>query len=142
MSHMRHFAAVPDGRYRIEFRDNLVSYPLPTQEVMLVLSNMHSISDRLILSVPFSGSATIQAYLTTRELYRDIQAPNTPVRHLTPVSSFAALLATENSVWQDHANQQVWVNVSGGLASPGGAPTDPLSDEMLYRATYLRVFKP
>jgi len=34
------------------------------------------------------------------------------------------------------------VNVSGGLALPGGAPTDPLSDEMLYRATYLRIFKP
>ena len=142
MSHMRHFAAVPDGRYRIEFRDHLVSHPLPTQEVMLVLSNMHSTSDRLILSVPFSGSATIQAYLTTRELYWDIQAPNTPVRHLTPVGSFAALLATENSVWQDHASQQVWVNVSGGLALPGGAPTDPLSDEALYRATYLRIFKP
>jgi hypothetical protein len=142
MAHMRHFAAVPNGRYRIEFRDSSVSYPLPTQEVMLVLSNMHSSTDRLILAVPFSSSIPVQAYLTTRELYWDIQAPGTPVRHLTPVSSLAALLTTENSVWQDYAHQQVWVNVSGGMPLPGGDPSDPLSDEALYRETYLRIFKP
>lgn len=142
VAHMRHFAAVPDGRYRIEFRDAVTALPPPTQEVKLNLSNMHTTADKLILAVPFSGNRTVQAYITTRELYWDVQQLGTPVRHLTQVHSFASLLTTDNSFWQDNASNQVWVNVSGGLALPGGEPANPLSDEALYRETHLRVFAP
>ena len=142
VAHMRHFAAVPNGRYRIEFRDAVTALPPPTQEVKLNLSNMHTTADKLILAVPFSGSRTVQAYLTTRELYWDVQQLGTPVRYLTQVHSFASLLTTDNSFWQDNASNQVWVNVSGGMALPGGEPANPLSDEALYRVTYLRIFAP
>lgn len=84
----------------------------------------------------------MQAYLTTRELDWDVQQLGTPVRYLTQVHSFASLLTTDNSFWQDNASNQVWVNVSEGMTLPGGEPANPLSDQALYRVTYLRIFAP
>lgn len=142
MPWMRHFAAVPGGRYRIELRDATTSLPPPVQEFKLSLMNMHTTDDQIILSVPFSGSVTARAYLTTRENY-DSAAPGAPHRRdLTQVSSFAALLSTDNSMWQDTANNQVWVNVRGGVPWEGGAPLNPFSDAALYRDTNLRIYRP
>ncbi|GIW02054.1 G8 domain-containing protein [Roseiflexus sp.] len=141
MPWMRHFAAVPGGRYLIEFRDAANSLPSPSHEVKLELTNMHSPADQVILAVPFSGSVTARAYLTTRQSY-EYAAPGSPDRRdLTPVSSMAALLATDNSMWQDTVNQRVWVHVRGGVPWSGGEPTNPLSDAALYRDTILRIVR-
>jgi hypothetical protein len=42
-------------------------------------------------------------------------------------------------MWQDTANNLVWVKVSGGLLSPDEANWAPNSDEALYRDIYLRI---
>ena len=141
MSHMRHFAASPGARYVISFTDDLGnSWSMPTQEVMLTLSNMHTHTDQLILSVPFSGSVVITAYLTTHGSYQNPPL-SAPIRYLTPVSTQAALFSTLNSVWRNSADNRVWVNVTGGMALPGGEPSNPVSNEALYRTTYLRIYR-
>jgi hypothetical protein len=143
MPWMRHFAAVPGGRYRVEFRDGTTTTPLPLQELKITLSNMHTTDDRLILALPFGGSGTVEAYLTTRENYQDSAPGAAERRDLTPVMSFAALVATDNSFWHDTASQQVWVNVQGGVPpSWNSALLDPLSDTALYRETILRIYRP
>ncbi|GIV88227.1 MAG: hypothetical protein KatS3mg055_0745 [Chloroflexus sp.] len=143
MPWMRHFAAVPGGRYRVEFRDGTTTTPLPLQELKITLSNMHTTDDRLILALPFGGSETVEAYLTTRENYQDPEPGAAERRDLTPVMSFAALVATDNSFWHDTASQQVWVNVQGGVPIDiWTAPLDPLSDRALYRETMLRIYRP
>ncbi|WP_298817410.1 G8 domain-containing protein [Chloroflexus sp.] len=142
MSWMRHFAAVPGGRYLVEFRDSTTSVALPVSELKVMLSNMHTTADQVILGLPFGGSAPVLAYLTTRENYDDAQPGAPHRRDLTQVSSFTALLTTDNSFWHDIANQRVWVNARGGVPFTGSAPNDPLSDEALYRDTYLRLYRP
>ncbi len=142
MPWMRHFAAVPGGRYRVEFRDATVTVAPPSRELKLTLTNMHTTADQVILSLPFSGNDPVFAYLTTREHY-EYASPGAPERRdLVSVSSLAAMLTTANSFWHDATNQQVWVHLRGGVPWPGGEPADPISDEQLYRATYLRVYRP
>ncbi len=142
MPWMRHFAAVAGGQYLVEFRDETMSVAPPIKELNLTLSNMHSTADQIILGLPFGGSAPVQAYLTTRESY-EYSMPGSPERRdLTPVSSLAALLSTANSIWHDPAQQRVWIHARGGLPFVDGDPTDPLSDEALYRHTYLRIYRP
>ncbi len=142
MPWMRHFAAVPGGRYLIELRDATTSLPPPAQEFKLALTNMHTTADQIILGVPFSGSVTARAYLTTRNNYESA-LPGAPHRRdLVQVSSFNEMLTTDNSMWQDVANQRVWVNVRGGVPWEGSTPSNPFSDDALYRNTNLRIYRP
>ncbi|WP_299645314.1 G8 domain-containing protein [uncultured Chloroflexus sp.] len=142
MQWMRHFATVSGGRYLVEFRDGSTSLPPPTHELRLLLSNMHTTSDQIILGVPFSSGSGVVAYLTTRELYQNAEAGAPERRDLMPVNSFAAMLATDNSMWHDQANQRVWINVRGGVPIFGDELADPLSDASLYRETNVRIYRP
>lgn len=139
---MRHFAAVPGGRYLVEFRDSSTSVPPPARELRLALSNMHTTSDQIILGLPFSSGGGVVAYLTTREAYQNSEPGAPERRDLTPVTSFAAMLATDNSMWHDQANQRVWINVRGGVPIFGAGLEDPLSDKSLYRETNVRIYRP
>jgi hypothetical protein len=139
MPWMRHFAAVPGGRYILRFRDANVTLPNPT-EVALSLSNLHQRNDSLILAISYSGSVSARAYLSTEYNFTDTSAGSPYRRDLAPVASLSALLsASADSMWQDTANNLVWVKVSGGLLSPDEANWAPNSDEALYRDIYLRI---
>jgi hypothetical protein len=141
MPWMRHFAAVPGGRYVLRFRDANGTLPDP-REVALNLSNAYRPDDSLILAISYSGSTPAQAYLSTEYNFTGTRADSPYRRDLTPAADLPALLnADADSMWQDTANNLVWVKISGGLPSPGEANWTPNSDDALYRGMYLRIYQ-
>jgi hypothetical protein len=138
MPWMRHFAAVPGGRYVLRFRDATTTLPDPS-DVTLSISNAYRADDSLIIGISYSGSANAQGYLTT---HNTAQIGSLHRRELVAVNSYSELVGTSmDSIWQDRANNLVWVRISGGLPSPGEANWAPNSDAELYRHMTLRIYQ-
>ena len=140
---MRHFAARPGGRYELHFPGK----PLPKRFAMAV-NNAYRGGDYMIFGVSFDGAVTAGGYtLSGYEYSREkVNASwfNSPaemqkyVRTFLPASSLAEVVASSGDrIWQDRANNMVWVRIQGGMAYPGESKLVPNSDEDLYRTLSL-----
>ena len=139
LGNMRHFAARPGGRYVVRFPGR----PIPSW-VAFTIRNGYRSSDAVLVAVSFSGSVTATAYTVSgQEHNRENPPDRSYVRSFTPVSSLAEVAAaTAPSLWQDRANNLVWLKYRGGMAYPNEANLKVNSDEWLNRANAVVIQGP
>ncbi len=131
LGNMRHFAARPGGRYVVRFPGK----PIPSW-VAFTIRNAYRASDSVTVAVSFSGAVNAAAYTVSgQEHNRENPPDRSYVRNFTPVSSLAEVTAsTGPALWQDRANNLVWLKYRGGMAYPNEANLKVNSDEWLNRA--------
>jgi hypothetical protein len=133
LGNMRHFAAMRNGRYKLEFVGlNAGDTALvPSEFLQMAIANAFRPEDEFILGVPFSN-ATVPK-VTLRNYTQTIT--------LTAVSSLAMVEASNGDVfWQDRNASRIWIKAkapNSGLNSSA----DAQSDVNLYREYYLRLDK-
>jgi hypothetical protein len=131
LGHMRHFSARNGGRYVLRFPGR--SMP---RSLELTVTNVYRANDAFILAVSFDGSLNAGGYITSwhnRSEPRNWGATTNPgyVRRFSAAGSYAEVAnSSGNLIWQDRANNLVWIKVQGGL-TPSTGPTN--SDQDLYR---------
>lgn len=130
-SNMRHFAAVPNGLYLLEFPGD----PIPSQRVELGVSNAYREGDSFILGVSFSSGVTPNVY---------VSAPYTNTPSLMQATDSLENVAASNGdlYWQDSENQRVWVKLQAPGVAPEPLPGEELLDQNLYRGFRLHVEAP
>lgn len=135
--HMRHFAARNGGRYILRFPNR----PLPNY-VAMNIRNAYRTSDSLVIAVGFNGATTAGGYVALgQEWHRENPAPNL-TRQFQPAGSMAELVGSttgNHRLWQDRANNLVWVKFQGGGAYPYEAQLPLHSDDDLYRPSSIVV---
>jgi hypothetical protein len=121
---MRHFAAHTGGRYVLRFPNK----PLP-QWVAMSVGNVYRVGDQFLLAVSFDGSLNATGYISATGVNRDDPKRWLPTdsfykyaRFLKPAASLGDVTAAPAAdlMWQDRANNLVWLKVQGGLF-----PNDP-----------------
>ena len=135
----RHFAARSGGRFVLRFPND----PLPKSVAFNVINAFRD-TDSFIIGIGFSGSVTAAGYtMSGNNVYRydaKVSPTNgmyasTYARYFKPAASLAEVVAGNGDLmWQDRANNMVWVRYRGGL----GYPLDferirPGSDADIYR---------
>lgn len=121
---MRHFAAVQDNRYVLNFP----THAWTPRYVAMNVSNAYRVSDSMLLGVPFDGRYTAAGYsaagmeynreypMLDPQYYPD-STPSKPsaVRYFKRGNSMADVLADPSgaTVWQDSANNRVWLRHTG-----------------------------
>jgi G8 domain len=118
---MRHFTARPKGRYTVTFSENGQQVFLPTH-LDVSITNAHRATDEIVLGLAFQGSKTAAAVLSVGQSKR-------PEQRLIyrPANTFQEVLDSNGDVmWQDRANNLVWVKVKGGrmLYNPPEIPLE------------------
>lgn len=142
LSHMRHFAAHPDGYYTVEFPDiSLIN------DIGLALHNFLSAEDSLVVGIEYSGEfAVSQVFTSTFYNYFDTGHTNggaSGIKHIyTQVDSLQAVInSTGETYWQDTINNKVWVKIKGGIDQLWDPDDyDQHSPELLYWRMYLRIW--
>jgi hypothetical protein len=134
---MRHFAARQGGNYILRFPGK----PAP-RYVAMGISNAFRASDSFVIAIAFDGSATPSGYtLAGREFNRDdpkidsaFWASSPSIRWFKPAASLQAIAASEGDLmWQDKANNLVWIKFKGGMPYMASGPNSADSNEDLYR---------
>ena len=135
----RHFAARSGGRFVLRFPND----PLPKSVAFNVINAFRD-TDSFVIGIGFSGSVTAAGYtMSGNNAYRydaKVSPTNgmyasTYARYFKPAASLAEVIAGNGDLmWQDRANNMVWVRYRGGL----GYPLDfervrPGSDADIYR---------
>ncbi len=132
LGHMRHFAARNGGRYTINFPGR----PAPNS-VYFNIQNAYRAGDSVLLGVKFNGGVQASGYTVAgKPNQRESVDMNDPsVRKFVPVGSMAEVASSTSGdkMWQDRANNLVWIKHQGGMAYPNAAGLVPNSDEELYR---------
>ncbi|UUX96854.1 G8 domain-containing protein [Aquabacterium sp. J223] len=144
LGNMRHFAARIGGRYVLTFPTNA-----PPRRVAMQITNAYRDGDWFILGVAFDGSAPATGYFfshtTDREKpkYWTSSSPDERfVRRLATVGTLAEVLSSNGEkLWQDSANNRVWVKVKGGLPHPYDNPAIAETQEGLYREMSLVLYQ-
>ena len=142
----RHFAARAGGRFVIRFPND----PLPKM-ISFNVVNAFRDTDSFLVGMPFDGAATAAGYtMAGNNAYR-FDAKVSPTngmyaskyaRYFKSAASLAEVTAGNGDLmWQDRANNMVWVRYRGGL----GYPLDferirPGSDADLYRQTSVVLY--
>jgi G8 domain/Right handed beta helix region len=133
LGNMRHFAAMRNGRYKLEFVGlNLGDLPLvPSEFLQMKIANAFRPGDEFILGVPFSNSTVPKVKLENHKQSIALMA----------VPSLAIVEASNGNVfWQDRSANRIWIKAK----TPNGdedASSDAMSDLNLYRGYYLRLDK-
>ena len=151
---MRHFAAVPGGRYQI----GMPTHTHAPRYVAFNIDNAYRESDSLLLAIPFDGRVTAAGYQIAGRRYNreyplleparhpdSTPAQPTDTRYLVHAQSLAQVRAdtTGKLMWQDRANNLVWVRYSGTVYSAAQqALQDSRSDEGLYYASSVVLYPP
>ena len=138
LGHMRHFAARPGGRYVVRFPDR----PLPTWLAFNV-DNGYRAGDSLLMGLSFDGRVNVAGY-TVAGQQNNREAPYDArfVRYFQPVSSLAEVSAgAGDRMWQDRANNLVWIKYTGGMGHPKEASLVVNSDDWLYRASSIVLYQ-
>ncbi|MGI1677590.1 MAG: hypothetical protein K6L75_02580 [Cellvibrionaceae bacterium] len=115
---MRHAALVKGGRYAFNFSNydsnTQQQIPnIPSEDITFKLDMLMRQQDFVTIAVPFAGSATAKAYVSS---YRHSDArpgfaPQTVV-DLTPANSLAEVDAGNGDLmWHDKSNNKVWIKV-------------------------------
>ena len=138
LQHMRDFAATPNGIYEISFSWlNPDSYPEYPTDFSMLVENMLTEDDTLVLSIEYDGSLepTVDLWI-----YNGYTVP------YEQVFSLAELRDSPGETWyQDPANNKVWVKLQGGRWQFWTNDTSldvPSNDDLLYQPVVLRVFEP
>lgn len=129
----RHFATRGGGIYRLSFPN----HP-PARRILLDVRNAWREADSFVLGIEFDGAVTAVGY-TAASPYRgrsiaELQ-PGTPLapfgRVFTHAASLAEVVASNGDrIWQDRAQNMLWLKYRGGLGFPAG-----MGDEAeLYKA--------
>jgi G8 domain/Right handed beta helix region len=133
---MRHFAAMRNGRYILEFADSAGTKApiIPAEFLQMSISNNYRPSDEFLLAVPFSGTANPKVIL--RRPYSSVV-----LRSLTSATSLADAEASAGTkFWQDKKSNRIWINVK--YTNETGDPSLTATDDMnLYRNFELRIDK-
>ena len=144
LSNMRHFAARSDGTYVLRFPGK----PIPTRFAMEVVNGYRK-TDSFMLSVSFDGKAVASGYTVTgfqsdRFAAKD-WAPSDPRRGY--IRDFKSALNKEevmqsagDKMWQDRANNLIWLKFQGGLPSPNEWNYGANSEESLYRMHNIVIY--
>jgi hypothetical protein len=121
---MRHFTAVPSGRYLVEFP----THARPPRYLAFNIENAYRESDDMLIAVPFDGRYTAAGYHIAGAQYNreypllnpsgnpeSSAAKPTATRYLVAASSLAQVRAdtTGKLMWQDKANNLVWLRYTG-----------------------------
>ena len=139
---MRHFAARSGGTYVLRFPGK----PAPRYLAMSV-TNAYRSADSFMLAVAFDGAATPAGYtLAGREHNRDdpmkdptLWATDPSIRWFKSASSLAAVAASSgDQIWQDKANNLVWIKYQGGMPFMGNPVAN--SNDDLYRSYSLVLY--
>ena len=135
----RHFAARSGGRFVLRFPND----PLP-KSISFNVINAFRDTDSFIVGIAFDGSTTATGYTVAGNNAYRFDAKLSPTngmyaskyaRYFKPAASLEQVVAGNGDLmWQDRANNMVWVRYRGGL----GYPLDferirPGSDADLYR---------
>lgn len=135
----RHFAARAGGRFVLRFPND----PLPKSVAFNVINAFRD-TDSFVIGIGFDGSTTAAGYIMSGNNSYRYDAKVSPTngmyaskyaRYFKPAASLAEVIAGNGDLmWQDRANNIVWVRYRGGL----GYPLDferirPGSDADLYR---------
>ena len=144
LPNMRHFAARTGARYVLRFPGK----PNPRSFAMSV-SNAFRAGDSFVFAVAFDGSVNATGYLLAgSEHNRDDpknwasgDARNQHVRRFTATSSLAEVQNSPGDrLWQDRANNLVWIKYQGGLPFPNEATLVANSDAELYRTFSVLIY--
>ena len=141
---MRHFATRPGGNYTLRFPGR----PLPKSFAMGV-DNAFRTGDQFIFAVSFDGSVPVTGYTVAGNKYSRDQIKNwrptdpwyPAARFFKPAASLSEVRASAgDKIWQDSANNLVWIKFQGGLPYPGAASLVPGSDDELYRSYQVLLY--
>jgi hypothetical protein len=153
LGNMRHFAARPGGTYVLRFPGK----PLPKSFAMNV-GNAYRSTDSFLMAISFDGNTPVSGYTIAGDnfnrdkpklLATSLSATTVtamggtlpPSLQLANVRWFKqayglAEVASSNGdkMWQDKANNLVWIRIRGGMYFPNEQSLVPGSDNDLYRA--------
>jgi hypothetical protein len=111
------------------------------------VSNAFRADDSFILAVAFDGSVNATGYAAAgfREQPKTWN-PTDPaqqfVRWFKPASGLAEVVnSTGDKLWQDRANNLVWIRVQGGLPFPSATTTAANSDADLYKTYGVMLYQ-
>jgi hypothetical protein len=135
---MRHFAARQGGTYTMRFPGR----PLP-KRLALNVTNAYRASDSFIFAVPFDGKIAATGYTLAGDHYNryfpqtyipaGLTRPN--LRLFKTASSLGEVVQSNgDKLWQDTANNLVWIKFVGGLPLHNAELMVRNSDQDLYRA--------
>ena len=135
----RNFAARSGGRFVLRFPDD----PLP-KSVAMTVTNAYRDTDTFLLGIGFDGSVTAAGYtvagMDSHRMDPKTWSPDAPyakyARYFRAAGSLAEVIAGSGDLmWQDRANNIVWVRYRGGLGYPFEyePPIAPGSDADLLR---------
>ena len=143
----RHFAARSGGRFVLRFPND----PLP-KSIALTANNAYRDTDSFIIGIAFDGSVTATGYTVAGTNSHRMDPKTWPVgapyakyaRYFKPANSMAEVIAGGGELmWQDRANNMVWVRYRGGLGYPFEyeLPITPGSDADLLRQYSIVLYK-
>ena len=144
LGNMRNFAARTGGTYTLRFPGKA----LPKKFEMRV-DNAYRTTDSFVFSVSYDGNTPVTGYTVAGYTFQRDQmknwSPTDPwypaVRFFKPASSLAEVAASGgDKVWQDKANNLVWIKFQGGLPYPNEASLVPGSDDALYRSYNVMLY--
>jgi hypothetical protein len=137
LGNMRHFAARPGGTYTLRFPGR----PLP-KRIALNVSNAYRSGDSFIFAMSFDGKLTATGYTLAGDEYNRFY-PKTYIstgalpsnlRLFKTASSLGEVIQSGgDKLWQDVANNLVWIRFQGGLPIPNESSFPPNSDQALYK---------
>ena len=132
------FAAAHGGRYRL----TMPGTPLPTSSLSIVIGNAYLSTDNFLIGLPWPGTVPVAGRLESGSnvnVSTGVAEGRMRVFSNTGNSVGDVLAdATGTTIWQDNANNCVWVQHVGGLAFPISG--DPLSHTNLRRDQILRLY--
>jgi hypothetical protein len=132
LGNMRHFAAVPRGRYVVRFPG--IAVP---RDVGFRVENAYRPGDEFVVAIPFDRGVQPRVYMTSRESYFD--AGPSEIALLREASSKDEVLrAPDAAFFRDVQGQLVWIKLRVASVAPS-ADADPKSDQTLYRRVYVRI---
>jgi hypothetical protein len=118
----RNFAARSQGRFVLRFPND----PLP-KSIALNVTNAYRDTDTFLLGIAFDGAVNAVGYTVAGTNSHRMDPKTWPAnapyakyaRNFRPVNSLAEVAAGAGDLlWQDRANNMVWVRYKGGLGYP------------------------
>ena len=138
---MRSFSLKNGGRYRI----TLPGEALPTTDLSIYLKNAYRPDDSVLVGLPWPGATPVSGrldagYETHYTEAERLTSGTARLLHNTGTSISDVLAdGTGATMWQDSANNTVWVQVIGGLNYPNGQLYSGSTDNGLEKPMAVRL---